>query len=340
MTPNPVPHLCGGIFFDLLLEARKPRQKSRDKLKGGSDGLTVPGLYAGLIEVVTGEDLSASAGSTLRKSATNFKKCESSSGDYVPFTDGPVRSAFRALYKRKDPCLYDRMARFIDKYLNKDKCIWLIQALIETMQNDASVDGNTEIAVSYDETKTVKELHTASKIVLLPFLLCVLAYVMENCPDCESGADTFLTWYSQAGPNTEWKFTSDIGSNIPSIEVITDLSVPQLASSEKGAQDSESEELSDHDVIVESLSNTLKIFADRLGAVEHQLAEQIRQNKKEQAPPEEEPAVEVVEAEIVDDPLPDSEKLNTTTIIHNQTNIEHEESNTFNIDNSNVTFHL
>ncbi|MDO4353535.1 MAG: hypothetical protein Q4C93_01060 [Clostridia bacterium] len=74
MTPNLVPHLCGGILFDLLLEARKPRQKARNKLNGGSDGLTIPGVYAGLIYIVTGEDYSSIAGTTLNKCATNYKK--------------------------------------------------------------------------------------------------------------------------------------------------------------------------------------------------------------------------------------------------------------------------
>lgn len=73
MTPNPVPHLCGGILFDLLLEARKPRQKARNKLNGGSDGLTIPGVYAGLVYIVTGEDYSSIAGTTLNKCATNYK---------------------------------------------------------------------------------------------------------------------------------------------------------------------------------------------------------------------------------------------------------------------------
>ena len=70
MAPTKIPHLCGGILFGLLYEAKKPRRKAKDKLKGGSDGLTIPGIYAGLINVVTGEDLSAYAGTTLKKCAT------------------------------------------------------------------------------------------------------------------------------------------------------------------------------------------------------------------------------------------------------------------------------
>ena len=215
MTPNPVPHLCGGILFGLLLEARKPRQKARNKLSGGSDGLTIPGVYAGLIYIVTGEDFTSIAGTTLNKCATNYKKCDDSTGDYVPFTKAATRSAFQNLYQTNRPCLLERTAGFIERYLNKDKCVWLVSALIETMQQDISIDGDTLIAVSHADYIPVKQLHEAQQIMLLPFLLSVISYVICNCPDCESGKATFNAWFSQAGPNTEWKFSSDIGNGLP-----------------------------------------------------------------------------------------------------------------------------
>ena len=37
--PN-VPHLCGGIFFDLLLEARRFRTSQRDTFNSKADGLS------------------------------------------------------------------------------------------------------------------------------------------------------------------------------------------------------------------------------------------------------------------------------------------------------------
>ena len=340
MTPNTVPHLCGGILFGLLFEAKKPRRKAKNKLKGGSDGLTIPGVYTGLIEIVTGEDLSAYAGTTLKKCATNYRKCEDSTGDYVPFTEVAVQASFKNLYATNRHLLLERTAKFAEKYLNTDKCVWLVAALIETMQKDASVSGSTQIAINYSEIMPVDDLHKAGKIVFLPFFLNVLQYVMANCPDCESGKATFESWYSQSSEKAEWKFNSDIGNGIPLIEVDTDFTVPQTDITETETADPASEELSDHEVITNALMNTTKIMAEKLGEVEHQIAEQIRQGKKNQAPPEEEPEVEHIEAEVVDNGIPSGKEAQNVTIIQNQTNIEHDESKTFNIDNSNVTFNL
>lgn len=314
MTPNTVPHLCGGILFDLLLEARKPRQKARNKLNGGSDGLTIPGVFAGLIEVVTGDDVSTFAGKTLAKCATNYRKCDDSTGEYVPFTEVSVQSSFKNLYITNQPLLLERTAKFVEKYLNKDKCVWLVSALIETMQKDQDMDDETPIAVNFSDSMPVGQLHTAKQIIFLPFLLSVLHYVIANCPECESGKATFESWYSQATPKSEWKFSSNIGNSIPAIEVDTDLNIPKPNNPSTNIAEPEAAEPSDHEVITNAMMNSAKIMASALGAVEHQIAEEIRQKQKKQAPPEEEPVVE----EINTDDQTDNESGDQTkpTVLH------------------------
>lgn len=220
-----IPHLCGGILFDLILEARKPRQKSRNKLSGGSDGFSMPCVYAGLCEIVTGEDLLLSAGKTIGKCVTNYRKCIDSTGDYVPFTQKSTQAAFHSLYISNRDCLYERVASFSEKYVAKDKCVWLVSAIMETMQKDTAIPDDTEIAVSLQRTMQVSDLHTADKIYFVPFFLSVLHYVVMNCPDCESGIDTFRSWYVQNGTNSEWKFTSNIGNSIPPMVVDTDFAI-------------------------------------------------------------------------------------------------------------------
>ena len=64
MEQTSIPHLCGGIFFALVLQARRQRKKAKDKLKGGTDSLTDKDVFAGLTKVLTGEEISV-AGRTL-----------------------------------------------------------------------------------------------------------------------------------------------------------------------------------------------------------------------------------------------------------------------------------
>lgn len=214
------PHLCGGTLFDLFLEARKPRSKARNKLKGGGDGLTEPALYAGLIKVVTGEDLSSSAGGTLRKCASDYKKCISSKGSYVPFTQQSTVSAFCSSLKRKYSDILNRMTEFISMFLNEEKCEWLVRAIIDTIQQDALIPNDTPFAIDYKTSVPVETLSEIEGLILQPFLISVLDYVLQHSPDCESGKDTFQKWYHQSSSRAEWKFCSEIGNSIHPIKII------------------------------------------------------------------------------------------------------------------------
>ena len=279
MTPTKIPHLCGGTLFDLLLEARRPRRKARDKYSGCTDGLTTVDVYSGLIFVVTGEEMNC-AGSALKKCASSYKSCSSSKGIYVPFTEPSTQSAFDSQYKRKDPDLLERMSGFIDTYLNETKCEWLTRAIIDTMQQEQL---NVEIAVNYTDSLKVDDLHTADKICFLPFLLSVLHYVVVNHPDCESGRLTFESWYSQPRPKAEWKFTSKIGSSINPLNVSVDLAVPSHGNPPMQeipyipASNNNTDNRSDRQVIAEHLGKALLPLAAVMDAQKKQLpdAEQL-----------------------------------------------------------------
>ena len=311
MTKNKTPHLCGGTFFDLLLETRKTRSKARDKLNGGTDGLSATDVFDGLVEIVTGESV-ISRGGTSSKCVSNYKNCTSSKGVYIPFTNSVTQSAFDAKYTTKSAELYTRMSEFISRFLNRDKCEWLVRALIETMQKEL-VD--TEIAINYTESMKVSELHTADSIVFLPFLLSVLHYVVVKCPDCESGRLTFEEWYTQSSKKGEWKFKSNIGSGLAHMNVIMDMSIPAqhgsesspvcitATTTEKTINKNVDDTRSDREVITENLSKGLQplikaleetnknihveTLAEPLVALseaiknhEHETAEKIRSNEK------------------------------------------------------------
>lgn len=314
MTQNKTPHLCGGTFFDLLLETRKTRRKARDKYNGGTDGLSATAVFDGLVEIVTGES-NLSRGGTSSKCVSNYKNCTSSKGVYIPFTNPVTQSAFDAKYTARSVELFTRMSEFINKYLNSDKCEWLVRAIIETMQKEL-VD--TEIAINYTDTMKVSELHTADSIVFLPFLLSVLHYVVVKCPDCESGRSTFEDWYTQSSKKGEWRFRSNIGSGLAHMNVIMDLSIPVQHESEsspdsitststettiyKDVDDTRSDqevitenlskglqpfidalEQTKKDTNVEALAKPLEMVAEAIKAQEHETAEKIRNKEMEQS---------------------------------------------------------
>lgn len=279
MAPNSIPHLCGGTFFDLILESCKPHTKARKRQQGDSDGITNPAVYAGLLTVVTGEDQFMA--STMEKAASNYKKCKSSTGTYVPLTEPSTISAFHSAVIKKDLGILERMSGFIDRYLNTLKCDWLVRALIETMQKDKGIDRDINIAVSKTDSCPVKKLHEVKTVELAPFLISVLDLVLQYSPDAESGRPTFETWYFQPGKKAEWKFRKDntIGDSIPSLKIIMPSDVKHDVGKESqqpmpSISDSENAK-SDYDVLKEQVLKTGSALEAVFGSIEHQMAKNI-----------------------------------------------------------------
>ena len=214
-----VPHLCGGILFNLILEARKQRKKKRDRQKHGTDNLSNVDVYSGLAYVITGDRLDSFSGGTLGKCVSSFRSCDNSKGTYIPFTDSSVRSAFVAQMKIEKEVIYERIIEFKDQYLNEAKCEWLVRALVDTIQKDGSIVDSQVFAVRDNLEVQKNELTNVGDFSFPTFLGSVLGYVMEYCPDCESGRETFLTWYRREGERCEWKYAGDAGNNITPIKL-------------------------------------------------------------------------------------------------------------------------
>lgn len=227
MKQTKVPHLCGGTFFALVLQAKKVIGNARDKLSGGNKILSATDVFAGLTKVLTGDTISTKGG-TLTKCASMYKTCQAISGGYVPFKNTATASAYDSSVKAKNPAIYERMTEFINIYLNQDKCEWLVRALVDTIQHDACIPETTLFSIDYDRTIAKSGLDKIKGVVLQAFLISVLHYVVMNAPDSESGRPTFETWFSQSSKKAEWKYCGTVGDSIHPMKVVITSNRPDL----------------------------------------------------------------------------------------------------------------
>ncbi len=213
MAPENVPFLCGGIFFDLLLQARKPRRKARDKQKGGTDGLSDPDVMKGLVYVLTGDELKLAG--DFSKSTSEYKTCKSNSNTYIPFEDTATVSAFIDSLKRKDPDIQFRMSEFLERFIVPAKYEWLVKSLIETIHDDVAISEETVFSINQTEELSISDLLSVNAIELEIFLLSVFGYILQNRTDNSLGLNTFHTWFGRKSERAEWKFINEnIGSSV------------------------------------------------------------------------------------------------------------------------------
>lgn len=329
MTPTKVPYLCGGILFSLILQARKTRTKARDKFNSGSDGLKDTDVMMGLVNVVTGDSFDSALGSTFNKCTTQFKTCMDYGTTYIPFTDPSVISSYTSSIKQKSPDLLHRMSEFVNRFINEVRSEWLVKALIEVIQTDAEIDKNTSFCITLRETTTKENLNNVTEVELPVFLLSVLHFIIVERPDNKKGRTTFEEWHTQSGKQSQWKFTSLVGTTNERT-IIVKTSVEASVSANSTPIDNVTEILES-----ETLQKTPKEkLEDKIFASGKTVADSLKK------------AIETLDDDTERDstnqsatsrlsPLPEENaKSENTTIIHQQTNVVQNGNNNISLTNN------
>lgn len=178
-----IPRLCGGTFFDLLLQAKKQRTSARKKASGDTDGLSDSDALLGLIHIAN------------------------------PEYQNPAKAFDQRIHTQYTNALSD-MISFTEMFINRSrKGAWLVAALLELIESDETIQngdlfymGNKEHPLSKSELKTLTEIN------LHPFLLAIWHYIILNRPDNRTGRNTFNSWHEKSvTPGAKRTFISNIG---------------------------------------------------------------------------------------------------------------------------------
>lgn len=218
MTKNENQRLCGGTFFTLLLQARKPRMGVREHYKGASDGLSDTDTLIALIKVVVPDYMepTPSMKGTFKGNTSDFKSCKISRSAYLPFDDSVEVSAFdsrvKTEYRRALVAMSGFVAGFIDSGTSAKKGERLVKALLELMDVDETIDDTQPFYINESgSTMTKAALRGVSDICLQSFLLGIWHFVLVNRNDNTVGKTTYDLWCPQ---NKGRKYTGTMGCNI------------------------------------------------------------------------------------------------------------------------------
>lgn len=209
-----IPRLTGGIFFTLLLEARRQRISARATYNGESDGLSDTSVLRSLIRVMD-PDYREPAKSTFKQNSSDYKSCQMDQGTYLPFNEMTTVTTFDDEVKNSFIHPYERMASLVDDFIDPDKLIWFISALIETIQEDSSINADQVFYLNYDIAITKEELSELAEIDPTGFMVGMWHFIVLHRPENKSGRNTYLAWTEKTGAkNSKSRFISDIGRNL------------------------------------------------------------------------------------------------------------------------------
>lgn len=292
MSDEKTPYLCGGVFFFLLLQAVLPNGSARDHRAGIKDEHKAPIVMSDLIYVYTGDHNYGA-----EKDTSYYRECNSEGSCNVPFNDIAVVTAFDNTIKEKYSIALSRMTEFVNWHINFEMKDWLVKALLEIIENDADITSTDKFYIlSSGKPLHISDVKQATTFELQPFLLGILHYILSERREKNKNGKATLDTLGTKKTRKERRYNGNAGKTITrSIDVSL---YEQLETSEPtnnittDKSDISSPEAfeSDDDVIISNLSKPLLMFADALAAQKHQMAEQIRQNRKKEQ-----------QAEVIDD---------------------------------------
>lgn len=209
MENKKIPYLCGGTLFFLLVQAKKPRAKAREREKGVTDGLKDPAMMEGLIRAITGNDAYAYEDS-LKKNTSQFRECRIDGSAYIPFNDPATASGYDYAVINDYPAVLSRMDRFSTDFLNPAKAAWLVRVLLDVIDQDKGITDDAHFCIQRDGTFLSKtDVLSALQFELQPFLVGIIHYILMNRSDNISGQDTLEAWGTKASERSERKLNRD-----------------------------------------------------------------------------------------------------------------------------------
>lgn len=255
MTNNEKIRLCGGTFFTLLLEARKPRYGVREHYMGDTDGLSEPESLIGLSKVIVPDfqEPLESMMKTIKGNTFDYKSCKNKGGTYFPFSDRTALKVFNQRISDNYSEALNAMIAFCEEYLHmKDttkKDETLVKALVELIDKDETILSEQPFYVCENgDTLSKEQIIRKTDFCFQAFLLGVFHFTVMRKEAATIGRDTYDTWCPPKG-GAPRVYEGDMGEGISHQILLSYASV---------AESIEPEEVDDETVVIEPVESEQK----------------------------------------------------------------------------------
>ena len=245
--------LCGGTFFILISNARKQMPSKGEMYTGKKSGITEPETLMSLARIVTPdiEEPTSLENKSMRDGTSDFKACRGWGWRQFLLGDMAAKKSFDERMKNDYQGCLAQMTEFTNKYLDlrtdTHKDVFLVKALLELLDADGTIDGDTKFyAEKSGETITKDELLGQSTICLESFLLGLWHYCIVEVKKNSIGQETYKEWCPPTEGNNERPYEAVIGENSNRELKLTycypsDFDIPKEADEKDGSGSPESE---------------------------------------------------------------------------------------------------
>lgn len=189
-------HLSGGVFFNLMLAARKKPVANQNQC---------------LKELLYIYDRSAKemAGNSLGTIASRFRNCDPDlHSDYIRFGDPVVVEEFNGRMREDYASVVGEVKNYADQYLDLEvNGKWLVRALMELVEKDSLIQDNAKfMAIPGGLPAYKQEFPEMHVVYIYNLLLSVWHYICCTHGMTENGQETYFALADFAGESRPRKF--------------------------------------------------------------------------------------------------------------------------------------
>ena len=189
-------HLSGGVFFNLMLAARKKPVANQNQC---------------LKELLYIYDRSAKemAGNSLVTIASRFRNCDPDlHSDYIRFGDPVVVEEFNGRMREDYASVVGEVKNYADQYLDLEvNGKWLVRALMELVEKDSLIQDNAKfMAIPGGLPAYKQEFPEMHVVYIYNLLLSVWHYICCTHGMTENGQETYFALADFAGESRPRKF--------------------------------------------------------------------------------------------------------------------------------------
>lgn len=214
--------LCGGTFFVLLSDARKPLLSKAENYNGKKSGITEVELLIELMRIVIPDFVSPSQAElrSFINAMGKFKSCQTWGGGYLRLNDASVIASFKSRIKNEFQDCLNAMTKLSEKFLeiNTDakKDEYLVKALVEVIIADDKILPEQLLYIQANGQPIEKKmLSSISEICLQSFLLGIWHFVLTAVDNNTIGKDTYNAWCPphNGSKGSKREYVAAIGEN-------------------------------------------------------------------------------------------------------------------------------
>lgn len=201
-------HLCPGTFLTLLMKAKNEVATAHEKEKGISYSNSDDDVFEALLKI-SFPDFTVENKGSFHTFTNQYKQCGKEAARSIPLANENAVEGIKQTDLNVGFTM--RMQQFIKTYLKETELNWLVNALVDLMEEDSLISDENLWYMGANFRRETSTLRINDSIYVDWFLASVWYYIITECKHNKIEKEVYDSWFAKETKEQGYEFVSDIG---------------------------------------------------------------------------------------------------------------------------------